>query len=121
MVRYIRIGKKTEAHLDTLQKMGYEVKKDGDFIEVQATAVNSGEVDISTAEAAKASIGGAIKAKAVFDYTTKFKFASGKTLHGVLACGQLGKFSALVTKGEKEKAKKATSGALADLLVDLGI
>lgn len=106
IVRYIKKGKKTQEHLATLQSKGYQVADQGEVLAVTCTGVIEGEVDISTPEKAAEALRGAVAQQKVFSYETSFKFADGKTLHGVFACGKLGKASALITKGEEKKAPK---------------
>lgn len=103
IVRYITAGKKTAGHLEMLQSKGYDAKLVGDRIEVQASEVIEGEVNMSTPEAAREVLTEVTQKKAVFSYKTVFKFADGKELYSVPACTKLGKASCLVTKGEEKK------------------
>jgi len=103
IVRYITAGKKTAGHLELLQSKGYDAKLVGDRIEIQASEVIEGTVDLSTPEKAKEVLTEVVQKKAVFSYKTVFKFADGKELFSVPACTKLGKVSALVTKGEDKR------------------
>jgi len=103
IVRYITAGKKTAGHLELLQSKGYDAKLVGDRIEVQASEVIEGTVDLSTPEKAEEVLAEVVQKKAVFSYKTVFKFADGKELFSVPACAKLGKFSCLVTKGEDKR------------------
>ena len=108
IVRYIKVGKRTEKHAELLSSKGYEVKERDGMLEISASKVIEGTVDISTPEKAQESLATAVAQKAVFSYTTKFLFPDGKELYGVMACTKLGHASALVTKGEP-KAKKTST------------
>ena len=107
IVRYILVTEDTAGHLELLQSKGYDAKIVGDHIEVQASEVIEGTVDLSTPEKAKEVLPGVIQKKAVFSYTTRFilrnKKGEVKTYWGVPACKVMGKTSALVTKGEEKR------------------
>ena len=107
IVRYITAGKKTAGHLEMLQSKGYDAKLVGDRIEIQASEVIEGTVDLSTPEKAKEVLTEVIQKKAVFSYTTRFilrnKKGEVKTYWSTPACKVMGKTSALVTKGEEKR------------------
>lgn len=105
IVRFIKIGKKTEGHEELLKAKGYEVTRNEDVLQVTCTAVREGTMDLSTPEKAAEILREVVTKKEVFSYETKFQFADGKVLFGVMACSRLGKASALITKGEAKKAK----------------
>ena len=101
---------KTANHAATLAKLGYAVQDFGNaHIQIECTGFVA-TADLSTPEKAKATLGEVVKAKQLFTYETRFTLPSGKVLHGVLACGQLGQVSALVAK-PYGIAKKATTNA----------
>lgn len=106
--RYIKVGKRTENHQELLESKGYEVTNQDGVLTVKCSGVREETVDLSTPEKAKEIITEVVAKQQVFSYTTKFIFADGKELYGVLACSRLGKISALITKGEEKKAKKTS-------------
>jgi len=99
ILRYITVGKRTAGHLALLESKGYTVRNTGEVLEIQASQVIEGVVDLSTPEKATEALSEAISAGAVYSYKTQFQFPDGKVLHGIIACARLGKASALVTKG----------------------
>lgn len=112
MLRYIRVKrdgqpiKSTVNHREFLQKYGYKISEDGDFIAVECSGVVEGEVDVSNPTKVKEFVTDMVKKHKVFSYQTAFRFANGSVLHGVFACRKLGKLSALVTReSNTEKAK----------------
>jgi hypothetical protein len=107
--RFIKVGKQTAGHKALLESKGYEVSESEGVLAITAHEVIEGTVDLSTPEKAAEVLSEVVQKKAVFSYKTVFKFADGRELYGVMACTRLGKASALVTKGEEKKAKKANA------------
>ena len=107
MIRYIKIGKRTQEHKDVLESKGYEVSLEDGVLAIQASGLVEGKVDLSTPEKAQTVLSELIANRQVFSYETKFIFPDGKVLHGIFACTRLGKASALITKGAGKKTKGA--------------
>jgi hypothetical protein len=123
--RYIRLtnkkgerSRRTAGHQALLEGKGYECRENGENLEVQATEVREGTIDLSTPEKAREALNDAVQNQAVFSYQTTFRFEDGKELSGVMALSRLGNASALVTKGEpKPKEKKVSPlDAIFDIL-----
>ena len=115
MTRYIRIKKGGQAvrstvnHREVLEKHGYKVKEEGDFIAVECSGVVEGVVDFSSPEVAKKELNNLVASHKVYSYNTEFRFPSGKVLKGVFACRRLGKVSAFVTRGSVVDKVKSTN------------
>ena len=111
--------KATKNHAETLTKLGYEVKEDGDHVAISCSGFVTTEQDLSTPEKAQACLKEVITKKQLFTYSTRFRMPSGKTVYGTMGCGQLGKISALICKEAKAApAKKAAVSAAMSSLLD---
>ena len=120
MTRYIstvgkdgKENKKTINHKAALESKGFEVEEKDGMLEIQATEVVEGVVDLSTPEKANEVLTDMLAQHKVFSYQTEFIFADreGKpNLHGTFALSKLGKVSCLVTKGEAKEKVTAVSG-----------
>ena len=103
ITRFITVGKKTQGHEAILKAKGFECSVFNGTLEIQATEVVEGVIDLSTPEKATEVLADMLAQHKVFSYRTHFIISNKGELEevwGMLACGKLGKVSCLVTKGE---------------------
>jgi len=112
----IKIGKKTEGHLDLLAKLGYEAQVDGNKIVIECNGFHDAdvEVDATSQEKLFGFFAEIRKNKMLVPYNTRIKFEDGKSLSAPFNLLRLGELSAMVASPEKER--KVSGPSISDLV-----